>query len=132
MFLKRVDLSVADKHLRAVRFLVLRFRQCRARPAKQRVGTVQRCLADGDAHAAAEVHKMTFAQKGTFKARPHPLRKERRFGERHRPRQCDGELSTPETGDQRAFRSEEHTSELQSLMRISYAVFCLKTKKHNQ
>src|SRR3546814_9185483 len=28
-----------------------------------------------------------------------------------------------------AWRSEEHTSELQSLMRISYAVFCLKTKK---
>src|SRR3546814_1914762 len=28
-------------------------------------------------------------------------------------------------------RSEEHTSELQSLMRISYAVFCLKTKKTN-
>src|SRR3546814_8899158 len=27
-------------------------------------------------------------------------------------------------------RSEEHTSELQSLMRISYAVFCLQTKKH--
>src|SRR3546814_7327743 len=29
----------------------------------------------------------------------------------------------------RDFRSEEHTSELQSLMRISYAVFCLKKKK---
>src|SRR3546814_9697278 len=29
-------------------------------------------------------------------------------------------------------RSEEHTSELQSLMRISYAVFCLKQKKHTQ
>src|SRR3546814_9085766 len=29
-----------------------------------------------------------------------------------------------------ASRSEEHTSELQSLMRISYAVFCLKKKKH--
>src|SRR3546814_3738382 len=28
-------------------------------------------------------------------------------------------------------RSEEHTSELQSLMRISYAVVCLKTKKQN-
>src|SRR3546814_7910126 len=28
-------------------------------------------------------------------------------------------------------RSEEHTSELQSLMRISYAVFCLKQKKHH-
>src|SRR3546814_3970121 len=30
---------------------------------------------------------------------------------------------------QRGLRSEEHTSELQSLMRISYAVFCLKKKK---
>src|SRR3546814_9079867 len=29
------------------------------------------------------------------------------------------------------FRSEEHTSELQSLMRISYAVFCLKKKSNN-
>src|SRR3546814_7603271 len=29
-------------------------------------------------------------------------------------------------------RSEEHTSELQSLMRISYAVFCLKKKTHRQ
>src|SRR3546814_7134717 len=29
-----------------------------------------------------------------------------------------------------ALRSEEHTSELQSLMRISYAVFCLKTKNN--
>src|SRR3546814_4033975 len=37
--------------------------------------------------------------------------------------------------DQRALRpqrSEEHTSELQSLMRISYAVFCLKKKKQKQ
>src|SRR3546814_1593083 len=32
---------------------------------------------------------------------------------------------------QRLARSEEHTSELQSLMRISYAVFCLKKKRHN-
>src|SRR3546814_7252569 len=31
----------------------------------------------------------------------------------------------------RPLRSEEHTSELQSLMRISYAVFCLKKKKNN-
>src|SRR3546814_3834208 len=31
--------------------------------------------------------------------------------------------------DPRLLRSEEHTSELQSLMRISYAVFCLKKKK---
>src|SRR3546814_2763659 len=32
-------------------------------------------------------------------------------------------------GGKVAMRSEEHTSELQSLMRISYAVFCLKKKK---
>src|SRR3546814_3885228 len=37
-----------------------------------------------------------------------------------------------EQAGQRQQRSEEHTSELQSLMRISYAVFCLKKKtKHN-
>src|SRR3546814_3890189 len=35
----------------------------------------------------------------------------------------------PEPG---SYRSEEHTSELQSLMRISYAVFCLKKKKKTQ
>src|SRR3546814_3726454 len=29
------------------------------------------------------------------------------------------------------YRSEEHTSELQSLMRLSYAVFCLKKKKYH-
>src|SRR3546814_4719652 len=38
----------------------------------------------------------------------------------------DAQIS-PLAGDA-SFRSEEHTSELQSLMRISYAVFCLKQK----
>src|SRR3546814_4742342 len=33
--------------------------------------------------------------------------------------------------EQELVRSEEHTSELQSLMRISYAVFCLKKKKQD-
>src|SRR3546814_6939377 len=37
----------------------------------------------------------------------------------------------PVSGDHQS-RSEEHTSELQSLMRISYAVFCLKKKTYNQ
>src|SRR3546814_4535433 len=36
-----------------------------------------------------------------------------------------------ETGALSFLRSEEHTSELQSLMRISYAVFCLKKKKNH-
>src|SRR3546814_5721211 len=38
-------------------------------------------------------------------------------------------VNTAQVIDER-IRSEEHTSELQSLMRISYAVFCLKKKKH--
>src|SRR3546814_1904815 len=36
------------------------------------------------------------------------------------------------TGSDAYSRSEEHTSELQSLMRISYAVFCLKKKTHSR
>src|SRR3546814_4448578 len=39
------------------------------------------------------------------------------------------EATPAEPTDLYAARSEEHTSELQSLMRISYAVFCLKKKK---
>src|SRR3546814_9459736 len=38
--------------------------------------------------------------------------------------------SVPTIGE--GYRSEEHTSELQSLMRISYAVFCLKKKKSTE
>src|SRR3546814_13014550 len=48
------------------------------------------------------------------------LRQHERRHRRHR-------RADPETGLRP--RSEEHTSELQSLMRTSYAVFCLKTKK---
>src|SRR3546814_4373834 len=40
------------------------------------------------------------------------------------------EMTTPVHLCQFRVRSEEHTSELQSLMRISYAVFCLKKKRH--
>src|SRR3546814_7453149 len=42
--------------------------------------------------------------------------------------QIEWDESTGETRS--SARSEEHTSELQSLMRISYAVFCLKKQKH--
>src|SRR3546814_6961656 len=41
-------------------------------------------------------------------------------------------LSVRHTGKLATYRSEEHTSELQSLMRISYAVFCLKQKNNTQ
>src|SRR3546814_5811738 len=42
---------------------------------------------------------------------------------------CD---DIPQVAPVSVFRSEEHTSELQSLMRISYAVFCLKKKRNQQ
>src|SRR3546814_6552924 len=49
------------------------------------------------------------------------------------PRAFSGKRKSPDDRKPRRgarwSRSEEHTSELQSLMRISYAVFCLKTKK---
>src|SRR3546814_10301823 len=49
----------------------------------------------------------------------------------HRTRNVPHRSLGGRTEMQRAPRSEEHTSELQSLMRISYAVFCLKKKKTN-
>src|SRR3546814_6299694 len=45
------------------------------------------------------------------------------------PVDATGEPGAGELGGVVVERSEEHTSELQSLMRISYAVFCLKKKK---
>src|SRR3546814_2569880 len=56
---------------------------------------------------------------------PHPGRPDGAAGRRRRRRQRGPGVP------RRAQRSEEHTSELQSLMRISYAVFCLKKKKKN-
>src|SRR3546814_957341 len=52
------------------------------------------------------------------------IRRARRGRNRTRSRHDLGHGARPA-----ALRSEEHTSELQSLMRISYAVFCLKKKK---
>src|SRR3546814_5203258 len=52
----------------------------------------------------------------------HPARRSAKNRSRDRQHAADG-------GDGEQGRSEEHTSELQSLMRISYAVFCLKKKK---
>src|SRR3546814_7525058 len=67
----------------------------------------------------------------------HPGRVERviEAGEQHVARRggIEGELvrggDAPQPFARGHARSEEHTSELQSLMRISYAVFCLKKKK---
>src|SRR3546814_5719946 len=50
------------------------------------------------------------------------------MADEHRIRVATGQAQL----DDATARSEEHTSELQSLMRISYAVFCLKNKKYEQ
>src|SRR3546814_8415269 len=83
--------------------------------ARLRCGARQ---AGGARRAEAERH-----HAGVLRAlsRPDPPRIER---DRHH---LDAQGAI-ETGKARAQRSEEHTSELQSLMRISYAVFCLKKK----
>src|SRR3546814_1205267 len=54
------------------------------------------------------------------------------IGDTGRTLKCQNIENFDWTGWDMAIRSEEHTSELQSLMRISYAVFCLKKKKHRQ
>src|SRR3546814_9943986 len=57
-----------------------------------------------------------------------------RFHQPLRITRCRGNCAAAPSGSGGAAfaaRSEEHTSELQSLMRISYAVFCLKKKKTN-
>src|SRR3546814_8436041 len=56
---------------------------------------------------------------GTVRTARHGGRSDRALSDSARPHRPHG-----------ARRSEEHTSELQSLMRISYAVFCLKKKKN--
>src|SRR3546814_6507747 len=53
----------------------------------------------------------------------------REFGERYGPRVAGYWFDSTFEATECYPRSEEHTSELQSLMRISYAVFCLKKKK---
>src|SRR3546814_8669271 len=50
---------------------------------------------------------------------------------KHDVRIIDEFLKVKERSREAPSRSEEHTFELQSLMRISYAVFCLKKKKNN-
>src|SRR3546814_2531518 len=84
-----------------------------ARPDRLRV--IMRCQPDLGKDISAERGRGDAAR-----AQPVPA-----FGRaRHRAIAAEGELAHA-----RASRSEEHTSELQSLMRISYAVFCLKKKK---
>src|SRR3546814_8365455 len=62
-------------------------------------------------------------------SRPVPARRLRSAPVCWNGRRAPSAPSPPRGGGGGRSRSEEHTSELQSLMRISYAVFCLKKKK---
>src|SRR3546814_3644795 len=84
--------------------------ECRANP---------RAYGPHEIPAPARPHGVSHGFMGvTSRHRPHRPRKHAASGGRRAPWL-------------RSDRSEEHTSELQSLMRISYAVFCLK-KKHTK
>src|SRR3546814_8095188 len=78
-----------------------------------------------DAGIATNLYKPVLIQRGID------------FGDDVEPRQmhsCESvaDIGKRETGHLfQSFRSEEHMSELQSLMRNSYAVFCLKKTQHN-
>src|SRR3546814_4267989 len=65
---------------------------------------------------------------------PSPSRRAEPIVQAHVPEEREAPEDTPAVdqayGSNNSDRSEEHTSELQSLMRTSYAVFCLIKKKH--
>src|SRR3546814_1005077 len=78
-------------------------------------------------HGRADRHALDVGALGAGGLRPLDRVDERRDVRQQR---VLGEARLADAGVHEArLRSEEHTSELQSLMRISYAVFCLKKKK---
>src|SRR3546814_1495804 len=92
----------------------------------------ERACEGGARRAVAQRHLARHARIGD-----RTLARDRAVGDpaarRHRVAASLHLLEAPARAQSRAWwrgpRSEEHTSELQSLMRISYAVFCLKKKK---
>src|SRR3546814_5583671 len=77
---------------------------------------------------SAFAHAARPATGRTHAPRPHVLRRQ----DRSAARRATGAAMAWLRANGRNPRSEEHTSELQSLMRISYAVFCLKKKNTNR
>src|SRR3546814_8177772 len=75
----------------------------------------------------AQRHRILGRDVGDVPVGPVADGRDRRLGRADQPRN----LAVGDVGMIAHDRSEEHTSELQSLMRISYAVFCLK-KKNNE
>src|SRR3546814_8981823 len=81
------------------------------------------------AHQPEQMLEARMGDAGIGRQMAHVVDHQRRAQPRQ-PRRQRGKLAGIE--QQLQVRSEEHTSELQSLMRISYAVFCLKKNKQTQ
>src|SRR3546814_4331968 len=78
-------------------------------------------------------HAQIDDRSGYFRGRPWPIRRQLNTHQHGLIRsRIAGSVPVNMRLEGRCLRSEEHTSELQSLMRISYAVFCLKTKTTKQ
>src|SRR3546814_5307756 len=88
------------------------------------MGRLSTCAAAGVADMATSAAAMAAANMGCMN--------EELLTNQGRARAQPGEASVVRRLEVGMYwtRSEEHTSELQSLMRISYAVFCLQKKKH--
>src|SRR3546814_8990437 len=89
-------------------------------------------LIGGGGEAATDITHRHDSHHGEHRSEKRAISSHRQRGDgfgRHGSRGGGGGHRGPSVTAQTQ-RSEEHTSELQSLMRISYAVFCLKKKKH--
>src|SRR3546814_1409400 len=112
------------------------------------VGSVEDILGDGDLHHAAEIHDdhavgdvldhrevVADEEIGEVEVLAQVHEKVDDLGLDRDVQRSDGLVADQEARLHRQCagnRSEEHTSELQSLMRISYAGFCLKKKKQHK
>src|SRR3546814_9703664 len=115
--------DVCSSDLPCAAFVVVTVFGLRAQRARHRFDHLVGRLAEQEVAggAARRDEGESFAGQCEMNSRRRRCRRLRRRGSfrRGRLRRCRG-------------RSEEHTSELQSLMRISYAVFCLKKKNNNK
>src|SRR3546814_1792310 len=92
----------------------------------------ERCIARGG-HRLAQRHTLAVQHLASGAVEHAPARDENDGASDARLERLDLHEDLPRrTLDRRGSRSEEHTSELQSLMRNSYAVFCLKKKKNTK
>src|SRR3546814_10485268 len=110
--------------------------------AERHAEVAHQLLAEGKAYRCYATSEELEQMREQQRAAKQPLRYDRRWRDRDPTEAVDGapfvvRLKAPLDGETTiadqvhgAVRSEEHTSELQSLMRISYAVFCLKNKNN--